>query len=435
MSVFIKNIDAQYILDSRGYPTIEATAYLSNGFFAKASVPSGASTGEREALELRDIESKQWNHKGVAKAIDNIHHKINPLLKGASPYNIEKIDTLLIEGDGTTNKSQYGANAILATSLAVLHAAAKSNNKQLFEYLLKNKNYIMPIPMMNILNGGSHANNNVDIQEFMIMPHNFTSYSDALRAGVEVFHKLKEILVNKNYNTAVGDEGGFAPSLRENEEALELILEAIVKSGYNSDSDISLALDVAASELYSEKEKKYNLSSENKKMTQNELIEYYKILISKYPIISIEDGLDQNDWEGWSNLTTTLGNKVQIVGDDLTTTNTSLLQKAINNKSINAILIKLNQIGTFSETMQAIYLAKKNNLGIIISHRSGETEDTTIADLAVATSCGQIKTGAPSRTDRTAKYNRLLRIEKYLKNNTAYATKDYLGCEEKRKKY
>jgi len=437
----INNIFAQHILDSRGNPTVEATLELSDGTHASASVPSGASTGDREAVELRD-KSKAWNKKGVSDAINNIHQHIAPSLKGMSPFNIALIDQTMIELDNTHNKSKLGANAILAVSLANIHIGAKYNKQQLFEYIYEYINdseriskIIMPIPMMNILNGGSHADNNVDIQEFMIMPTGFSCYSDALKAGAEIFHSLKNILKSNNYSTTIGDEGGFAPSLKSNEEAIELILEAIVKANYKPKKQILLALDVAASELYDSVNQTYKLTSENKKLSSTELIEYYETLCKQYPIISIEDGLDQNDWKHWKILNKLLGDKVQIVGDDLTVTNTKLLNKAINNDSINAILIKLNQIGTFTETLNAIRLAQKNNLGVIISHRSGETEDTTIADLAVATQAGQIKTGSLCRTDRTAKYNQLLRIENYLQNKANYADERYFGCGKKEKKH
>jgi len=426
----IKKIKAQQILDSRGNPTIETAVFLSDGSTGVASVPSGASTGDYEAIELRDCNAKKWCGKGVKKAIKNINDHIAPKLVGMSPFNIAEIDRAMIELDGTHNKAYLGANSILSVSLANVKAGAEHQRLSLFNYIyrylhkncLEDNIFTMPTPMMNILNGGSHADNNVDIQEFMIIPLDFSNYSEALRAGVEIFHALKALLQKKGYNTSIGDEGGFAPNLRNNEEALELILEAINKAGYTSGRDIFLALDVAASEFYSKTTATYKLDSENKKLTSLQLIDYYKMLCKKYPIISIEDGLDQNDWEGWVLLNADLGEKIQIVGDDLTVTNPRILQKAIDVKAMNAILVKLNQIGTFSETIDTINKAKENNFNTIISHRSGETEDTTIADLAVATSAGQIKTGSLCRTDRTAKYNQLLRIENELGKRAQYNT-------------
>ena len=423
----IKDIKSRYIIDSRGNPTVEADVYLSNGIFGRAAVPSGASTGDKEALELRD-KDVIWCGKGVNQAINNINDYIKPNLIGMDCSDIQLIDNKMIEIDGTDNKSKLGANAILAVSLANIQAGANYYNRSLFqyirEYLLNTgianyQNYTLPVPMMNILNGGSHADNNVDIQEFMIMPVKFTKYSDALRAGTEIFHSLKVLLKKKGYNTAIGDEGGFAPNLKSNEEALEIILQSIEDSGYTPGKNIYLALDVAASEFYNAKLKKYIIDS--KKISALQLIEYYKMLCEKYPIISIEDGLDQNDWNSWKILSEALGDKIQIVGDDLTVTNPVLLQKSIDEKAMNAILIKLNQIGTFSETITAIFKAKANNFNNIISHRSGETENTFIADLAVACNAGQIKTGSLCRTDRTAKYNQLLRIEEELGTNAEFA--------------
>ena len=434
MSTVIQKIEAQQILDSRGNPTVEAKVFLSDGNVGIASVPSGASTGDKEAIELRDTQSPSWCNKGVSLAVQNIEKIIAPELYNYSPFNIKKIDQTMINLDGTHNKSKLGANAILAVSLATLKSAAKSQKISLFNYVsniyLEQKNihkdmkeYLMPVPMMNILNGGSHADNNVDIQEFMIMPTNFTRYFDALRCGTEVFHRLKKTLKDKGYNTGIGDEGGFAPNLKSNKEALDLIIIAIKNAGYLPGKDVFLALDVAASEFYNVNSNQYFLESEKKQLTSKELIDYYQMLCSEYPIVSIEDGIDQNDWEGWQTLTSKLGDNIQIVGDDLTVTNPSLLKKAIKNKAMNAILIKLNQIGTFSETLEAIMLAKKNNFNTIISHRSGETEDTTIADLAVGVAAGQIKTGSLCRTDRTAKYNQLLRIEKELGSKAKYKTR------------
>jgi len=442
MSTSITQIKAQQILDSRGNPTVEANVFLSDGTTGTASVPSGASTGDKEAIELRDNNFNRWLGKGVQQAVDNVDNIIGPKLKGLSPYNIQTIDNIMIELDGTQNKAQLGANSILAVSLATVKAAAISKKMSLYSFIYDykcNNSFFhekptMPVPMMNILNGGSHADNNVDIQEFMIMPINFPNYLEALRAGVEIFHSLKKTLKAKGHNTSIGDEGGFAPNLASNEEAIELILHAIQNSGYQEGKDIFLALDVAASEFYSKKSKKYILESENKALTATELIHYYSMLCTKYPIISIEDGLDQNDWRGWSAMNKNIGEKVQIVGDDLTVTNSAILQKAIKLNSINAILIKLNQIGTFSETLDTIHIAKQNHLNTIISHRSGETEDTTIADLAVGTSAGQIKTGSLCRTDRTAKYNQLLRIEAELGANAEYANHTIMRCQEKEEK-
>ena len=439
----IKNIKARFILDSRGNPTVEADVYLTNGIMGRASVPSGASTGDKEALELRDGKP-HWNGKGVNQAVSNIHTKIKPKLIGESPLNIHKIDHLLLKLDGTENKSNLGANAMLAVSLANVQAGANNQKTALFEYIYKYLNpndflcpkYCMPIPMMNILNGGSHADNSVDIQEFMIVPIGFSNYLDALRAGTEIFHSLKTILKKNGFNTSIGDEGGFAPMLNNNEEAIAFILEAIIKSNYKPGEEIFLALDVAASEFYNKKNKTYFLESENKEFTALQLIDYYQTLCSQYPIVSIEDGLDQNDWKSWHLLNALLGDKIQIVGDDLTVTNSKLLQRAIDSQAMNAILIKLNQIGTFTETLDAIQLAQKYNLGTIISHRSGETENTFIADLAVATGAGQIKTGSLCRTDRTAKYNQLLRIIEACtskKGELVYGTKNHLGCQKETK--
>ena len=432
----IKDIKARLILDSRGNPTIEADVILANNIRGRAAVPSGASRGDKEAHELRD-KTSAWNGKGINNALANIDHHIKPALIGKSVLDIQQIDNIMIQLDGTNNKSKIGANAMLAVSLASVQAGALSQNKYLFEHIYHYIHHVeiensitMPIPMMNILNGGSHADNNIDFQEFMIMPIQFSNFPEALQAGVEIFHSLKAILQKHNYSTSIGDEGGFAPNLQNNEQAIELILEATVKANYTPGKDISLALDIAASEFYSTPQKNYFLTSENKKLSSLQLIEYYQTLCNQYPIVSIEDGLDQNDWDGWNKLNTLLGNKIQIVGDDLTVTKATLLKKAINSKAINAILIKLNQIGTFTETLDTIMLAQENNLGTIISHRSGETENTFIADLAVATQAGQIKTGSLCRTDRTAKYNQLLRIAEQAQTKAVYANKQYLGCEK-----
>ena len=417
MSTKIQNILSRMILDSRGFPTIEAEVHLSDGSKGRACVPSGASTGDKEALELRDS-NKAWMGKGVFGALNNIEKKIKPRLIGKSPFEISNIDKTMLDLDGTPNKSILGANAILSVSLANVRAGAASKKQALFSYIQRsigkitnNNKILMPRPMMNILNGGSHADNNVDIQEFMIVPNKFSSYSDALRAGTEIFHHLKLLLKSRKHSTAIGDEGGFAPSLKNNAEAIELILDAIEKSDYQAGKDIYIALDVAASEFYNKKNQKYILESDKRELSSEQLIDYYKDLCAHYPIISIEDGLDQNDWKHWKMLNKQIGERVQIVGDDLTVTNPQLLARAIKEKAMNAILIKLNQIGTFTETIESINMAQKNNLGVIVSHRSGETEDTFISDLAVATSAAQIKTGSLCRTDRTSKYNQLLRIE------------------------
>ena len=409
MNSNIEKIWARQILDSRGNPTVEVDLHLRSGIMGRASVPSGASTGKYEAIELRDGEKNQYLGKGVLNAVRNINTLISKALTGQNVLDQEKIDQDLINLDGTENKSVLGANSILGVSMAAAHAASKFNNLPLYKYLGDEDSSLMPMPMMNIINGGSHADNSVDIQEFMIMPFGAESFSEALQMGTEIFHHLKNVLKKKGLATSVGDEGGFAPNLKSNEEALEVIEEAVNQAGLQSGKDIFFALDVAASELF--KDGKYNLTSENKSLSSKEMVNYLKSLVNNYPIISIEDGLDESDWDGWGLLTEKLGNNVQIVGDDLTVTNISRLKRAIKEKSMNSILIKLNQIGTVSETLQAIKMAKKSGFGAIISHRSGETEDTTIADLSVAMGMGQIKTGSASRTDRVCKYNQLLRIE------------------------
>ena len=425
MKTNIKNITAREILDSRGNPTVEVDVFLENGVFGRASVPSGASTGEYEAAELRDNDKNRYNGKGVLNALNNVNDEINKTLIGTDVNDQTKIDNSMINLDGTQNKSRLGANAILGVSLASARAASTANNIPLYQHLGTANDFIMPAPMMNILNGGSHANNTVDIQEFMIFPFGASTFSEALRIGTEIFHKLKSELHKKGLNTAVGDEGGFAPNLSSNEEAIEIILKSVEKAGYKPGEEVFLALDVAASELY--KDGEYNLMSENKALSSAEMTSYLESLVEKYPIISIEDGLDENDWDGWKKLTKSLGQNVQIVGDDLTVTNIPRLQKAIDNKSMNSILIKLNQIGTLSETIQAVELARKVNYGAVISHRSGETEDTFIADLSVAMGMGQIKTGSISRSDRVAKYNQLLRIEEHLGSQASIASIDVLG--------
>ena len=428
MKINIKNIKAREILDSRGNPTIEVDVFLENGIFARASVPSGASTGKFEAVELRDNDKNRYNGKGVLNAVNNINEEINKALIGTDINDQFKIDNTMIELDGTANKSRLGANAILGVSLASIRAASIANDVPLYHYLGKDNNIKMPVPMMNILNGGSHANNTIDIQEFMIFPFGASTFSEALKIGTEIFHKLKSELHKMGLNTAVGDEGGFAPNLTSNEEAIEIILRSIEKTGYRPGEEVFIALDVAASELY--KNGKYSLTSEDKTFSSSEMINYLGTLVKKYPIISIEDGLDENDWDGWTNLTKSVGQNIQIVGDDLTVTNIDRLQKAIDNKSMNSILIKLNQIGTVTETIQAINLAKKVNYGAVISHRSGETEDTFIADLSVAMGMGQIKTGSTSRSDRVAKYNQLLRIEEELGGSVSFASMGILGKNE-----
>ena len=424
----IKNISAREILDSRGNPTVEVDVFLENGISGRAAVPSGASTGKFEAVELRDGDKSRYNGKGVLKAVHNVNDKINRVLKGQDINDQSKIDKVMIELDGTDNKSVLGANAILGVSLASVRAASNDKNIPLYKYLRVNDNFKMPVPMMNILNGGSHANNTVDIQEFMIFPFGASSFSHALRIGTEIFHSLKSELHKKGLNTAVGDEGGFAPNLKSNEEAIDIILNSIEKAGYKPGEEVFIALDVAASELFDDG--KYNLNSENKAFSSDEMVEYLASLVKKYPIVSIEDGLDENDWEGWTKLNKKLGKNVQIVGDDLTVTNITRLQKAIDQKSMNSILFKLNQIGTVSETIQAVNLAKKVGYGAVISHRSGETEDTFIADFSVAMGMGQIKTGSISRSDRVAKYNQLLRIEEELKGSSSFPSMECLGKSE-----
>ena len=420
----ITHIHAREILDSRGNPTVEVDLQLNDGSFGRAAVPSGASTGEHEAVELRDG-GIRYMGKGTEQAVRNVNATLGPALIGHDALDQRNVDNLMIELDGTDNKSKLGANAILGVSMATAKAAADHKGLPLFQSLGDENASTLPIPMMNILNGGSHADNNVDIQEFMVFPIGAESFSQALRMGTEIFHNLKSVLKAKGLNTAVGDEGGFAPNLRSNEEAIEVILEAIEKTGYSSGKDIFLALDVAASEIYNNGA--YHLDSENKVLSAEEMVSYYKDLLKKYPIVSIEDGLDENDWDGWQKMNTELGNSIQIVGDDLTVTNIPRLQRAIDEKSMNAILIKLNQIGTMSETIDTIALAKANNYGTIISHRSGETEDTIIADFAVAMNAGQIKTGSASRTDRICKYNQLLRIEETLDKRADFPGKEVLG--------
>jgi len=412
----IEKTTAREILDSRGNPTVEVDIILDDGTIGRAAVPSGASTGRHEACELRDGDPKRYLGKGVTRAVNNVTETIGPKIKGLDPSEQENIDKLMIELDGTENKSSLGANAILGVSIAIARAAASASNKPVYKYLGNDDAHIIPVPMMNIINGGEHADNNLDIQEFMIMPVGADSFREALRMGAEVFHCLKKILNAKGYNTNVGDEGGFAPELKCNEEALETIVEAINKAGYEPGRDVLLALDTAANEVY--KDGKYVLKAEEDPEKSIEgMISFYEGLISNYPIFSIEDGLAEDDWDGWKALTEKLGNRVQLVGDDLFVTNINRFKKGIDLGIANSILIKLNQIGTITETIQTIEMAKSKGYTTVISHRSGETEDTIISDFAVATNAGQIKTGSLSRTDRICKYNQLLRIEEELGNN------------------
>ena len=414
----IIDIYAREVLDSRGNPTVEVEVYTEAGAMGSAIVPSGASTGVHEAVELRDNDEKRFLGKGVETAVDNVNLEIADELVGWDVFDQVGIDNYLIELDGTENKSRLGANAILGVSLAVVKAAADENGQRLFEYIGGVNGKTLPVPMMNILNGGQHADNNVDIQEFMIMPVGGENFKESLRIGTEVFHNLKNVLKSRKLNTAVGDEGGFAPNLESNEEALQTIVEAIKKAGYEPGKDVMIAIDAAASEFY--EDGKYNMAGDNAVRSSDEMIEYYKNLVEKYPIISIEDGLAEDDWDGWKKLTKELGSKIQLVGDDLFVTNVKRLQKGIEMGVCNSILIKLNQIGTLTETLDAIELAKRHGYTAVISHRSGETEDTTIADVAVATNAGQIKTGSTSRTDRICKYNQLLRIEDMLESTAVY---------------
>lgn len=416
----IKSVKAREIVDSRGNPTVEADVILSNGVVGRAAVPSGASTGSREAIELRDGGSRYLG-KGVLKAVDNVNGAIAKAIIGKDASDQANIDRIMIELDGTDNKANLGANALLAVSMATAHAAAKDAGLPLYQYLGKADSYKLPVPMMNIINGGAHADNSVDLQEFMILPVTAPSMAEAIRYGAEVFHNLKSVLKKRGLNTAVGDEGGFAPDLASNEQAIEVILEAIDKAGFKVGQDIWLGLDVASSEFYHDG--KYVLESEGKKFSSEEFTAYLENWVNQYPILSIEDAMAEGDWAGWKHLTNVLGSRVQLVGDDLFVTNPKILQEGIDKHIANAILIKFNQIGTLSETLDAIYLAKKNGYATVISHRSGETEDSTIADLAVGTAAGQIKTGSLCRSDRVAKYNQLLRIEQMV-------TASYHGADE-----
>jgi enolase len=424
MSTAIVNVKAREILDSRGNPTVEVDVRLDDGSFGRAAVPSGASTGAHEAVELRDGDSKRYMGKGTLGAVKNVNEKIAPKLIGMDATAQEKIDKLMIALDGTKNKGKLGANAILGVSLAVAKAAADSAGKPLYRYLGGDNANILPVPMMNILNGGKHADNNVDFQEFMVMPIGAQNFPEALRMGAEVFHTLKKVLKEKGYNTSVGDEGGFAPSLKTNDEAIEVILEAIEKAGYKAGKQISIALDPAANELWDEGAKKYKFfkSDPKNKISSEDLVKHWAGWVNKYPIVSLEDGLAEDDWDGWKKLTETLGKKCQLVGDDLFVTNIERLAKGIKLGSANSILIKLNQIGTLTETLEAINMAKRAGWTAVISHRSGETEDSTIADLAVATGVGQIKTGSACRTDRICKYNQLLRIHEELGKAARYGS-------------
>ena len=421
---FIEDVIAREVLDSRGNPTVEVEVYLDDGAMGRAIVPSGASTGVHEAVELRDGDKARYLGKGTLKAVENVNDIIADEIIGWDVFDQTGLDALLIELDGTPNKGKLGANAILGVSMAAARAAAESLGLPLFQYLGGVNGKVLPTPMMNILNGGSHADNTVDIQEFMIMPAGADSFREALRMGAEVFHNLKSVLKGRGLNTAVGDEGGFAPNLSTNEEAIQVIIEAIEKAGYKPGEDVMIALDVAASEFFDADKNIYNLTGEGVSRTAEEMIAYYEMLCDKYPVISIEDGLAEDDWAGWKKLTEALGGKVQLVGDDLFVTNTKRLEDGISKGVANSILIKVNQIGTLTETFDAIEMAKKAGYTAVVSHRSGETEDTTIADIVVGLNAGQIKTGSLSRTDRIAKYNQLLRLEEILGSSAKYAGKD-----------
>jgi enolase len=422
MSISIEFIQARQVLDSRGNPTLEADVVLEDGTLGRAIVPSGASTGEHEAVELRDDDKKVYVGKGVLKAVDNVNTKIAPELIGLDPRDQEAIDQLMIDLDGTPNKAKLGANAMLGVSLAVAKAAAASCGLPLYRYLGGPAARTLPVPMMNILNGGKHADNNVDFQEFMIQPWGFDTFSDALRAGVEIYHSLKKVLHKAGLSTAVGDEGGFAPNLKDNEDALKVIGEAVTAAGYEFGKQVFVALDPAASELWDNEKKGYKLfkSAPDKILAPEAMVDYWAKWIEKYPIRSLEDGLAENDWAGWKLLTDRVGKTTQLVGDDLFVTNVKFLEKGIKTGTANSILVKVNQIGTLSETLAAVNMAIRNGYSAVLSHRSGETEDSTIADIAVATNCGQIKTGAPARSDRVAKYNQLLRIEEQLGEQAVY---------------
>jgi len=421
---FITNIVARQILDSRGNPTVEVDVHTSDGFLGRAAVPSGASTGKHEAVELRDNNKKIYMGKGVTKAVDHVNEKIAEELYGWDVTDQKGLDNAMLDMDGTENKGKLGANAILAVSMAAAKAAAQATGLSLYRYIGGANARTLPVPMMNILNGGAHADNKIDFQEFMVMPIGAESFSEGLRWGVEIFHHLKTVLKAKGYSTNVGDEGGFAPNIQSNEEAIETVLKAIEKAGYKPGEQVAIAMDAANSELYNTKDKKYHFhKSDGKKMSSEELVEYWVKWCKKYPIVSIEDGMAEDDWKGWKLLTDALGSKVQLVGDDLFVTNVTRLERGINEGIANALLVKVNQIGTLSETIDAVTMAQHNRYNTIMSHRSGETEDVTIADLAVALNCGQIKTGSASRTDRIAKYNQLLRIEEELGANGYFPQK------------
>jgi enolase len=421
----IAEITARQILDSRGNPTVEVEVYTDNDIVGRAAVPSGASTGAHEAVELRDGDSKLYLGKSVMKAVENVNNQISEELDGISVFDQEDIDALMVEMDGTPNKSTLGANAILGVSLAVARAAAAELRMPLFRYLGGLAANTLPVPMMNILNGGKHADNGIDFQEFMIMPVGAESFSHALQMGTEIFFNLKSVLHKKGYSTNVGDEGGFAPNLGSNEEAIETVLEAIQKAGYKPGEEVFIAMDAASTEMVTEQGMYRFYKSSQKEISSDEMVQYWIDWVNRYPIVSIEDALGEDDWDGWKKLTAQLGNKIQLVGDDLFVTNTERLERGIAEKSANSILIKLNQIGTLTETMDAIKLAQRNNMTAIVSHRSGETEDTFIADLSVALNCGQIKTGSVSRTDRVAKYNQLIRIEEMLGEAARYYGPDF----------
>jgi len=422
---YIAQIHARQILDSRGNPTVEVDVVTQSGVLGRAAVPSGASTGKYEAVELRDNDKGMYMGKGVQKAIQNINTTLNEELNGMYIMDQNSIDNAMISLDGTANKSNLGANAILGVSLACAKAAAEESGIPLFKYIGGVNANVLPIPMMNILNGGSHADNKIDIQEFMVMPVGASSFSEGLRMGVEVFHHLKEVLKAKGHSTNVGDEGGFAPNLGSNEEAIEIVLMAIEKAGYKPGDDMHIALDAASSEFYNAETKLYEFESTGVKKSSSDMVSYWKDWTNKYPILSIEDGLDEDDWSGWKELTAAVGDKVQIVGDDLFVTNTERLQRGIEEQSANSILIKVNQIGSLTETINAVDMANRASFTSVMSHRSGETEDNTIADLAVALNTGQIKTGSASRSDRMAKYNQLLRIEEMLGNSAIYLGRDF----------
>lgn len=421
---FISSIVARQVLDSRGNPTVEADVYTSDGYMGRAAVPSGASTGKHEAMELRDGVKKEYQGKGVKKAVDNVNEKIAEELYGWDITDQRGLDAAMIDMDGTANKSKLGANAILAVSMAAAKAAAQATGLSLYRYIGGANARTLPVPMMNILNGGAHADNKIDFQEFMIMPVGAESFSQGLRWGVEIFHELKAVLKAKGYSTNVGDEGGFAPDIQSNEEAIETVLKAIEKAGYKPGDQVVIAMDAANSELYNDKDKKYHFhKSSGAKMSSDEMVAHWVKWCKKYPIVSIEDGMAEDDWKGWKAQTDALGNKVQLVGDDLFVTNVARLERGIKEKTANALLVKVNQIGTLSETIDAVTMAQVNSYNTVMSHRSGETEDATIADLAVALNCGQIKTGSASRSDRIAKYNQLLRIEEELGANAYYPGK------------